>query len=112
MKNVTISKIEPTNPVISSYIDKINEWDKEGIVQLKRENHIIPFYALYYNTKFLAAGTIEFDKEKSKAKVAMVNGSYFDYEYIQNAAINNFQNLVEKEFGTNDIEFRYVKKRG
>ena len=112
MKNLTISRIEPTNPVVLSYIDKVNEWDKEGTIQLRKDNHIIPFYALYYDATFLAAGTIEFDKVNSKAKVAMVNGSHFYYDDIQAAAISKFERLVENEYGTNDIEFSYAKKRG
>ena len=111
MKNVTISRIEPTNPVLLTYIDKIRSWDKEGTIKLVKDNHIEPFYALYYNATFFGAGTIELDKDNSLAKVALVNGRA-DYDKIQNITENKFHQLIEKEFGTSDVEFSYVKKRG
>ena len=111
MKNVTISRIEPTNPVLLTYVDKIKSWDKEGQIKIVKDNHIEPFYALYYNATFFGAGTIELDKTSSVARVALVNGRN-DYDKIQNVTENKFQQLIEQEFGTNDIEFSYVKKRG
>ncbi len=112
MKNVTISRIEPSNPVLLTYIDKIKAWDKEGTIKLVKDNHVEPFYALYYNATFVGAGTIELDKENSLAKVALVNGCEDYYDKIQGVAERKFHQLVEQEFGTSDVEFSYVKKRG
>ena len=111
MKNITISRIEPSNPILLTYVDKIKSWDKEGTMKIIKNNHVQPFYALYYNATFFGAGTIELDKEHSLAKVALVN-SRSDYEKIQNVTESKFHQLVAQEFGTNDIEFSYVKKRG
>ena len=111
MKNVTISRIEPTNPVLSAYVDRIKSWDKEGTIKIEKNNHIEPFYALYYDATFFAAGTVELDKESSKAKVSLVNGRS-DYDKIQSVTENKFYQLVANEFGTDKVEFSYVKKRG
>ena len=111
MKNVTVSKIVPTNPVLLSYVDRIKSWDSEGKIKLVQDDHIIPFYALYYDAIFFGAGTIEFDKDKSLATVDMINGSMFDYNKIQTEAENKFEEIISKEFGTKEVKFSYVKKR-
>lgn len=112
MKNITISKIEPANPVLLFYIDKIKSWDKEGELKLFKGEQILPFYALYYNAKLFGAGTIEFDKEKSKVKVSIVNGGLFSNNILQTEAISGFENIVDSEYDANNIEFSYIKKRG
>lgn len=112
MKNLTISKIEPTNPAVAFYVDRIKAWDEEGTVQIMEDNHLLPFYALYYNATFFGAGTIQLDKETSKAKVAMVNGYAYKNIELQAAAISAFESLVTNNYGTVDIDFSYVKKRG
>ena len=111
MKNLFISKIEPTNLVATFYVDKIKSWDKEGNFKLVKDDHVVPFYALYYNATFFGAGTIELDRANSLAKIALVN-SRSDYDKIQTVTETKFQQLVEKEFGTKDVEFSYVKKIG
>lgn len=112
MKDITVSKIEPTNPVLLSYIDRIKAWDKEGNIKLERNKHIDPFYALYYDATFFGAGMLLLDRENSVAMVEMINASMDDYNEIQNVAETKFQELIAKEYGTDKVNFSYVKKRG
>ena len=112
MKNLTISRIDPTNPVLATYVDKIKSWDEEGIIQITKDDNVVPFYALYYDAIFCGAGTIEFDRENSKAKVAMVNGYAYKNTELQFLAISQFEKLVSEQYGTHNIDFSYVKKRG
>lgn len=112
MKNVTVSRIDPTNPALLSYVDRIRAWDKEGTINLARNKNVEPFYALYYDAVFFGAGIIELDKENSIAKVEMINASMNDYDKIQSVAENKFEEIISKEYKTDDILFSYVKKRG
>lgn len=112
MKDITVTKIIPTNPVLLSYVDKIRSWDKEGKMKLVQDEHVVPFYALFYDATFFGAGTIEFDKENSVAKVAMINAKMDTYNQIKKEAENKFQELLTSEFNTKKVEFCYIKKRG
>ena len=112
MKDITISKIDASNPVLLSYIDKIKSWDKDENLMLVKEKCIVPFYALYYDAKFFGAGTIEFDKENSRVKVAIINSGLFSNKMIQTETISRFEKIINNDFKTCDVEFSYIKKRG
>ena len=110
MKTVTVGKVEPTNPVFRDYVKTAKSWDKENKIKIKKDDKILPFYAIYLDGLFLAASTIEFDREASSAKVAMINNSINYYEEIQAEASQKILDMLVNDYKAEEVEFSYVKR--
>ena len=110
MENVNISKIDSTVPNALAYVRKINSWDENGDFNIKKDEKLIPFYAIYFGDLFLAASVVELDKENSKAKIDMINGSIFDREVINQEATRKLTSMINDDYGINNIEVNHIKK--
>ena len=109
MPSITVSRIEPTNPVIASYVKTINNWNKEGHISIKENDNYKPFYAIYYDEHFLGASTIDFDKKKSLANIAILNGSINDHGLIQTKAIEELYNIANDTYNPKEIRLSYKR---
>ena len=112
MKNITISRIDATNPVVRDYVDAIKSWDNSNGINVEKDNKIIPFYAIYFNARFLAASTISFDKEKSLVQISMINNSNSFYSsLVEDEAQIELENIALSQYQPKNIEFSCVKKK-
>ena len=112
MKNLTISRIDATNPVVRDYVNVIKSWNSDSEINVEKDNKILPFYAIYFNARFLAAGTISFDKETSVAQIAMINNSSSFYSsIIENEAQLGLESIALNEYQPKNIEFNRVKQK-
>ena len=110
MKTISIGKVEPTNPAFKSYLKTAKSWDKENKIKLEKDDKLLPFYAIYLDGTFLAASTIDLDKENSRAKVAMINNSITYYDQIQAEASQKILDMLVNEYNAEEVEFSYVKR--
>ena len=99
MKTIGIHKIKPTNPNVRAYEKVIKFWDEDEFFSIREEDNYKPFYAIYLGDIFLAASTIEFDKESSVANIALVNGSRANHEFINKEATKKLTDIAKEEYG-------------
>ena len=109
MKTVSVSKLEPTNPIAAYYVKTIKSWDRENRFSIKKNNKVKALYPIYLDDNFLACATIHFNKKASMAKIEMINASLNYYDQIKRDATKELSEIVAEEYGTKDMVFSYIK---
>lgn len=107
MKTISVVKISINNPVLASYIKRIQSWDGQSQLAVTENG----FYGSFLEDEFLAASTMEYDTSHSKVNIHMVNGSNQHYDRIQQETTERLTDIARQEYHTEHIQFVYAKKQ-
>lgn len=110
MKAIGIAKIQLENPILASYVKRINSWDEEGRFNIVNDNQVIPFYAIYLDDEFLGASIMQFDEETSNVNILMINGSNQHYERIQEESTKQLTDIAMEQYNAKRVQVKHVKK--
>ena len=113
MESVGIAKIQLTNPMLASYVKRINSWDEEGKFQIVKDDQVRPFYAIYLDDQFLGASIMQFDSETANVNISMINGSNQNYDRIEKESTKQLTDIALANYATaKTVNVRQVKKLG
>lgn len=112
MKNITVAKIAINNPILTSYIKKIQTWDSTGnlcnkIITEKQDD--VCFYGVYYDEHFLAASTMDYDSSNDYIDINLINGSIQHYEEIEEESMKQLVKIAKMKYGKEKIRFNCAK---
>lgn len=110
MKSIGIAKIQLANPVLASYVKRINSWDEEGKFQIVKDNQVRPFYAIYLEDEFLGASIIQFDEETSNVDILMINGSNQNFELIQEESTKQLTDIALSQYAAKKVQINHIKR--
>lgn len=107
MKTISVVKISINNPVLASYIKRIQSWDGQSQLAMTENG----FYGSFLEDEFLAASTMKYDSNSSKVNIYMINGSNQHYDRIQQETTEKLVDIAKKEYPTKPVQFVYAKKQ-
>ena len=114
MKQIGITRIEVTNPMIEKYLDTIKFWDetKKFMPALINEQSQTPnsFLGIFYGDQFLGASVYKINQEKSKANIQMINGSIQHQEEIEKYFSNKVLDFLTNRYGEIEVTFEHLNR--
>lgn len=106
MKKVGIAKIKIDNPVLTSYVKRIESWDEEKKFQILNDS----FYAIFLEDEFLGASTMNYDPETSNVNILLINGSNQNYDKIQKESTEKLTSIALNDYNAKTVRFNHGKR--
>ena len=131
MKTLEITRIELTNPILSSYVKTIESWDEKGSFISKKKtdsrrtvNYAEEvagrlgvsekngyFYGIFLDDKFLAASKMEVNLEEKFVNISLINGSVNHSEKIDQYATQELTNIASAKYTPEGIAIKKIGVR-
>ena len=106
MKKVGIAKISINNPLLTSYVNRINSWDEEKNFKIDDES----FYGIFLDDEFLAASTMSYNPNTAHVNILMINGSTQNYDRIEKESTEQLTNIALNTYDAKTVGIDNVKK--
>ncbi len=114
MKQIEITRIEVTNPMIEKYLNTIKFWDEERKFLPSLVNEISQkpnsFLGIFYGDEFLGASIYKINQEQSKANIQLMNGSIQHQEEIKEYFSSVTLNFLMDHYGEINVTFEHFNR--
>ena len=115
MREIGITQIKRSNPMLSKYMNTISFWDNDGkfISMLKEDakGAIKDIFGVFYGEKFLGASTLSLDPESMEANIHTINGSLGHKEEIEEFLTTQLKEIAVKRYGATSVTFNGEKEQ-
>ncbi len=116
VKQIEITRIEVTNPMIEKYLNTIKFWDEERcfLPALMSNESEKPnsFLGIFYGDQFLGASVYKINHEQSKANIQLMNGSIQHQEEIKDYFSEKAASFLMNHDGDMEITIEHFNRDG
>lgn len=113
MREIGVTQIKSSNPMLSKYMNTIKFWDKDGnfinILKEDAKGAIKDVFGVFYGEKFLGASTLLLDPISMEADIHTINGSLGHKEEIEEFFTNELKEIALNQYGATSVIFNGKK---
>lgn len=115
MREIGVTQIKRSNPMLSKYMNTISFWDQDGnfISMLKEDTKgaIKDIFGVFYGEKFLGASALLLDPISMEANIHTINGSLGHKEEIEEVFTQELREIAVKQYGATSVTFNGKKEQ-